>query len=185
MSGYEFDTGLPTKTDQDLITLSCMLLEKYELRFPEVEYYSLLIPEVSQSGTITPDPNPATKIDDLYGEDIPYNMASDFVQPHTTPTLDATRGRRYADSITLNVKVNFESKQKDMDKRGVDKSHDISFKFLSYQLERKNVRLKPGDQFFWRDTEYEILRVDLRGRWHDTDYFLYREVYTKVKSKGS
>lgn len=180
-----FDTRLPTRTDQDLKTFLEQVLEKYVLKFPQVSYLVLTHPEEAASGTITTDTS-VTVVDDLYGEDVPPELATGFVQPHATDTIDATEGSVYETAVPLNVKVEWEPRSRELTKYGRDVTQGINFKFLNYQMERGGIiEVSPGDKFIWKDHLYKVNTYTLKGRWSDTDYFLYSVAQATMDQFGS
>lgn len=179
-----FDTRLPTKTDQDLFTYLEQVLEKYKLRFPEVTYNILTHPSEAASGEITTN-LAVTTVDDLYGEDVPAELANGFKQPHTDLDIDPTVSSIFTSAV-VNAKIKFVARSRELSKYGRDVKQRIEFKFINYQLERQGIfEVSPGDTFIWKDHKYKVQTYTLSGRWYDTDYFLYSNAQATLNQFGS
>jgi hypothetical protein len=181
---YRFTTQLAKKETQDLIAYKRMAREKYERRFPLVQYYSFLLPLQAASGGITTDLS-VSLVDDLWGETVPDALAGNFTQPHTDPAIDPTKYDHFAEPVDLNVNLMWEKSEKNLVKQGIDDVHAPRFVFLNFQFELLGMKIKPQDKFIWRDNIYEVETYELTGRWFNTDYFLYSSVTAKSKQPGS
>jgi hypothetical protein len=180
-----FDTHLPTRTDQDLNTFLEQILEKYVLKFPVVKYRQLTHPEEEASGQITTDPS-VSVVDDLWGEAVPPQLVSGFQQPHSDITINPTEGAIYNSEVDVNVKVEYETRNRNLLKYGRDVTQLTIFKFLNYQLLRQGItEVSPGDKFIWKDHLYKVNTYTLSGRWADTDYFLYSKAQASLDQFGS
>jgi hypothetical protein len=183
MLEFRFDANLPKKLSVDLNTYKHLLLEKYTTRYPQVLFYSLLLPNISAVNNIQYQDG-KTVVDDLWGDIIPFELASGFVQPHTN-NINPNELEVFSNPYKINMRIAYTPKQQKQLKHGQDWSHELNVYFLIPQFENFNLIIKQGDRFVWKDAIYEIVRHELKGRWGDTDYFLYWSVYSEPKQIGS
>lgn len=162
----------------DLQTSLELINEKWELSFPEVDYFQLLrtpteaIPEEFNSGKAG-----ETIVDDLWGEDIPTTLTAEWVQPHSNTVVglaaDATDTQVHAPAVKLHAALQLEPTERELKKVGIDKRKAIIATIPTYMLDLNVVTCKKGDYFIWRGEQYEVLAVHDKGYWYNTNVYLY------------
>lgn len=183
---------------KDLFTQCRMITEKWQRKFPIVDYFQIknapsnVAPNIDVPSGIPADPavqiNEPTMIDDLWGESI-SDMVTTWEQPHGgTPEaliLPATDVDNFFDAISIHAAILMEPTERQLKKIGLDSVKDLAVTLPTYYLDICNVTCNRGDYFIWRGEEYEIHTVHDRGYWKNTNVFLYLVLNCKRKRLGA
>jgi hypothetical protein len=184
------DTVFPTATDKDLCMQVRIIREKYGRLYPEVSYYAMNVPITDPHEGDVPDvppPEYETEVDDLWGEPVPTGQKQglEWENPHTSAILDATEGNKRVDKGKMRVHLNHEPSQKALSRYAIDEERVIIATFFRPLLEDAAIVVRHGDQFFWNDHVYEVLKWSRKGYWKNTSVWMYVEAACKYARYGS
>ncbi len=187
------DTEFPTAgvCAKDINNQLEMINEKWRRSFPLVDYFQLKWTPTETgpaedyiSGVAT-----ETKVDDLWGEDIPDNLTAEWVQPHeTTPEgllYDAADTRQYDNAVLINAALDLQPSERTLKKVGIDEVKGIMVTIPVMLLDEAGITVKMGDFFVWRGERYEVLVTHDKGYWFNTNIYLYLVLDCKRQRIGS
>lgn len=162
----------------DLATMISLLEEKWRRFFPIVDYFQMDYTPTTVPTEDTPAGKPgATRVDDLWGEDIPASLTAEWIQPHENSpqglAADATDCKRYKPSVQFNLPIQREVDDKTLKRFGIDNMRDVLVTFLSSTLDDLGVTVQVGDRFVYGGENYEVEQYKQTGYWLNTNVALY------------
>ena len=164
-----------------------MIRERYVRCYPSVPYYSLQegFP-VPQEGDVAQRTQQGV-VDDLWGEEqpAPEGIGLDWQQPHTTDTLDATKGVGCIFMGEINAKIIADPPEKVLKTHGVVDERAVVITFPKCLLRELNIEVKIGDQFEFEGQRYKIAGWKPKGYFSATSYYFYVEAAATYSSVGS
>lgn len=176
-----FPTAGPYASGKDLTTLIRLLKEKWVRFFPIIDYYCLNYTPTKvdhDAGTdLSGTPQDTTKVDDLWGEDVPVSLTAEWIQPHSVSiegmSADATNTRAYLPAKQFNLPIQRSVTDKTLKRFGIDEMRDVLVTFLTPVLDELSITVKVGDKFVWDGESYEIEQAKEEGFWQNTNVPLY------------
>jgi len=172
----------------DFYTAIRLIEERWRF-FPKIRYYNLLhdvTPVADQS--IAAGEDGTTKVDDLYGEPIPVDVAAAWENPHSTAapaTADATITEIWRDPFDIHARVMREEKNLDLTKYGFDEFRDLMVVIPLSLFDKVGIRAREGDKILYDSDEYRVLRTNRRGFWKNTTVRMYMALMCERKRYGS
>lgn len=188
------DAALTPADSESLVTANGLLIEKWELMYPEVEYRQIdFLPTAAVDagqaqivGTL-----PGTVIDPLTGESIPLDANDEFVQPHgddpDADAVDATVTRQFKDAVLLPTFFRRQQVSRRLKATGENTSRHFQVMWPTALLDRFGVVVNVGDEFEYAGRTVEIKEAIIpdRGYWKWTNIPMYVVAWCSYKSKGS
>lgn len=176
-----FPVAGPNAAGKDLRTQIGLLKEKWARFFPIIDYFQLNYTptkvnheaHIDLSGT----PQGTTKVDDLWGEDVPLSLTAEWIQPHAINAggllADATATRAYKTSVQFHLPIQRGLDDKTLKRYGIDQMRDVIVTFLTPVLDELGVVVSVGDKFVWDGESYEVEQEKKAGWWQNTNVPLY------------